>query len=489
MSSEMKRIVSRATALFVALALGVSLTLISVLTPSSVHAFPGGGQVQYRAIYMSTSVPGAPATYLVSFKPASTTSITGVIVDFCQTSPIIGDSNCGSPDNGATTETFDVGGATPTVTFAGTSSGLPVTNPAPATTTGLPGTWTASGIDQIGATGRYRTLKLVSGAGGSGALSTSTIYSFAITSMKNPKQDTPGTFYARIITYTNSTPGSGAISSYAPGNEGSGPDALDYGGFALATTNTINITAKVQETLTFCTSGAIPESGSLDPQHPLLDPMDGSATTIAAGGGNSCTSATTPNLNIGHGTNALVISNEQIDTASAFMQISTNATHGAVIRMKAGNSCSGTGNNAGLSVDGGANCAIPGIDNTAAGQLVTATPNTGNAAFGLFVNTGYLTTGVSASTGSIVPDPNYNDGTHTTTTNLPTPLVNDLYYGMDNTTDTLGVASTYGDKIADTGDAPCNTVNAQLVFAAIASLTTPAGIYQGSENLIATGTF
>lgn len=488
MSSEMKRIVSRATALFVALALGATLSIVSVLTPTVAHAFPKGGQVQNRAIYMSTAAPGAPATYLVSFKPASTTSITGVIVDFCQTSPIIGDSNCGSPDNGATTEKFDVGGTAPTVTFAGTSSGLPVTNPAPATTTGLPGTWTASGIDQIGSTGRYRTLKLVSGAGGSGTLSTSTIYSFAITSMVNPNQNTPGTFYARIITYTNATPGAGDIASYAPGTEGSS-DALDYGGFALSTTATINITAKVQETLTFCTSGAIPASGSTDPQHPLLDPMDGSAATVAAGGGNSCSNATTPDLNIGHGTNALVISNEQIDTASAFMQLSTNATHGAVVRMKAGNTCSGSGNNAGLSVDGGTDCAIPGIDNTAAGQLATAVPNTGNAAFGLFVGTGYLTTGVSASTGAIQPDANYNDGTHVTVSNLPTPAASDLYFGMDNTTDTLGVASTYGDKIADTNNAPCNTVNAQLVFGAIASLTTPAGIYQGTESLIATGTF
>lgn len=443
MSEEVKRLTRRASAAFGAVGLSAAILVASLLSaaPGTANAFTAsGGQVQSRAIYMSTSTPSATAQkYLVSFKPAATTSLKGVIVDFCSTSPIIGDSTCTAPTS------FTVG--TPTVTFAGTA-----TPNDPITTTGLPGSWTASSLNS------GRTLKLVDAGAGSGALSTSTTYSFVITTVTNPS--TVGTFYARILTYNSNA---GDIASYAPGTEGT-TNLVDYGGFALSTTNNINITAKVQETLQFCVVSADPSPGN----------------TCGTGG---FVSSNLPNLTIGHGSPVATIDNSAVDATTAYMQISTNATNGAQIRMHAGNSCASSSNNAGLSSNGGALCSIPGMDNTTASAMPTI-PNTGQAYFGLFVGTGYLTSGVAASTGTIAADANYHDPAHV---NEAAPDTG-LYYGMDNTV-ASGVISNYGDKIADTAGAPCNTVNAHLVFAAVASLTTPAGIYQGSESLIATGTF
>ena len=50
------------------------------------------------------------------------------------------------------------------------------------------------------------------------------------------------------------------------------------------------------------------------------------------------------------------------------------------------------------------------------------------------------------------------------------------------------VTGTYGDQIYSAA-APVTAIASQLAFAAEAANTTPAGVYQGNEILIATGTF
>ncbi len=450
MSNEIKSLTKRATAAFGALGLGAALTVAALLAPHAPMAVAltaSGGQVQTRAIYMSTSRPGATAqSYLVSFKPATTGTLEGIVVDFCSNDPIAGDT-CTAPNG------FSVG--TPTVNFGATSAGNPTTTG----TTALPGTWTPS------AAHTNRTLKLDNATGSS--LTAGTLYGFTITTVTNPDAtNTSPSFYARVLTYA--TDGTD-FTNYDGGTEGT---VVDYGGFALSTAATININVKVQETLLFCV---------------VTD------TTDPGTAGHTCSDSVyvtghTPDLTIGHGTNVKIIDNSQIDTATAFMQVSTNATSGAVIRMHAANACA----NGGLSSDSGTTCAISGLDNTTAGRLVTATPNTGNAEFGLYVGNGYATTGVATSTTNITADPNYHNASNVTepsTIGGPLTNVNDLWFGLDNTTNSGGVTGTYGDTIATTGGAPCNTTNAHLVFGAIASLTTPAGIYQGVESLIATGTF
>jgi len=291
-------------------------------------------------------------------------------------------------------------------------------------------------------------------------IAASTTFTLDFTGMVNPEYT--GTFYARLVTFAATDGSNGYTGGATTGAY------TDYGGFALSTVEQVTITARVMETLTFCVSG-----------EPIDNVTPGSDATVRSG----CVAAQTPSVDIGSGT-PRVLSAAQIDADSAWTQLSTNATGGAIIRMKATNTCA----NAGLSSTGGAACSIPGLTTSVApisANGETAAPMTaGTAAFGLFVADSTATTGVANSAGDLVlGDANYNDGTNTT---VATP--GSLYYGMDNRNVTEGVRSTYGDAIAaSTG--PVSQENNQLVFAATASLTTPAGIYTGNEILIATGTF
>jgi hypothetical protein len=211
-------------------------------------------------------------------------------------------------------------------------------------------------------------------------------------------------------------------------NPSSGGTVFDFGGVALSTANVISVTAKVQETLTFCVSQASP--------------------------GAACSGTSTPTVTLGHGSPAVIDSSVTDTNASVtptYMQITTNASGGAIVRMKSNNAC------AGLSSDGGTTCAIPPVGGTTASTIPA-----GTAKFGLTVGTG------AGGTGALTPDANY-------TTN----------YGMD----TSGVTSTYGDPIAATASAPATNMTSQLTFGATASPTTQAGVYTANLQLIATGTF
>lgn len=197
---------------------GVAAVTVSVAT-----LFPvlGGqaeaAQITSRSIQMSSSNQGATGTsYLVSFTTATTSTVQGIVVDFCDETPIIGDSTCTKPTG------FSVG--TPTV----------VVN------SGLSGTWTAGQLNT------NRTLTLTNASGGS--VSASTAVSFTLSTATNPTTDNHS-FYARILTYD--TPG--GATSYVAGTEGT---YIDYGGVALSTGKVINITARVMESLAFCVYNA-----------------------------------------------------------------------------------------------------------------------------------------------------------------------------------------------------------------------------------------
>jgi len=400
------RKLSRTTYAVTALIIAVA-GLLPVFTSGVAHAAPTGGQVQTRSIKLSDSRSGTVATsvtYDVKFNTASTYTIKGLIVDFCDSTstPIVGDSTCNTTNLGG----FTVG-ASPSVTLI----------------SGLTATWTASSLNS------GRTLKLVKSGGDSMNAGTPTTVEFTINGVHNP--NFTGTFYARVVTYDSDT---GDIASYAPGTEGS-TNAKDYGGFALSTANVISITAKVQETMTFCVSGVAPGPNC----------------------GQTGTAVTVPNLTIGHGANT-ILDSTQVDTSQAFTQLSTNANGGAVIRMR------------NTATSGGLNSGSNSIPANNSGGSTPAAIGAGVAAFGVFVSAG------SGGTGTITADSNYNDGTST-------------HYGMDTTTaGGANVLGTYGDAIASS-TAPVNNVQNDLTFAAQASNTTPAGLYTANIILIATGTF
>jgi hypothetical protein len=241
----------RLTYAFTATLLGAA-SISTLFLGSAAHAY---GLVSARSIQLSTSAASATAvTYKVTFTAATTGTMKGVVIDFCDNSPIIGD-DCTTPAG------FSVG--TPTVGNynAGMSSA---------------GTWTAASAF----TGRTLTLKNTTGVA---VTATTTILSFDLTTAANPNT-TNHTFYGRILSYANDS-GASSPDTYtgavAPVTNTTG--VVDAGGIALSTANQVTVTSKVQERLSFCVyTGANCAAGGsavtlgdtngvLDPAGPYVD--------------------------------------------------------------------------------------------------------------------------------------------------------------------------------------------------------------------------
>ncbi len=399
---------------------------------------------------------GVGVTYRVSF--TSKVRANSLIIDFCKEDPILNDT-CTKP-TGMTGASTAFAGVTGKISAANNWSLTPA-----AGQLRLNNTTPVSSTDSISQTGT--PLVPVSEA-----------QVFDITGMTNPDLTactvagvTNCTFYARIYSYGNNTFGN----YVSPTNVGT---VVDYGGIALSTSTVISITARVQESLTFCVTAA--------------DPV----TWLAAGSGaaNDCSAsevaAAPPALTLGHGTPTKILDNNQADTASIWSQLSTNATNGAVINLVNSNvSCGG------LSADNGATCAIPAVNGgsatPAAANAIEA--NAGTAAFGLFASDSFAATG--GGVGSVIPNAPYNTTGHE---KQAIPADPDTWYGMDTATaqangntpaTTPGnVTTTFGSIVAST-TSPTYHINTMYVFAATAALTTPAGIYSANLSMIATGTF
>lgn len=389
-------------------------------------ASPSGGSV--------TSGPGSGAgvTYRVSFTPANNAG--SMVIDFCDNDPIIGDT-C---DTATSLGAMNASAATLS-NVSGTAGGTGWTITATATQIKIKDDTSAHDI--VGSTPQV----------------------FDLTGITNPA--VTGTFYARMYTFSGNSWGTYA-SAASPGS------FVDYGGAALSINALITITARVQESLTFCLSKADP-SANWNTTHFCDDP-----NVVGNSGANL------PALTLGHavGGGTPVLDTQTVDTATMYSQLSTNATHGAIISLRNSNVNCG-----GLSADNGTTCAIP-----AAGATPTAF-TAGVAKFGLYVANGVIddaTNPTSPGTGSITASTHYNDGTAT-------------HYGMDITTATAAngaaggsvpatyngsVIGTFGSVLAYT-NAPCYKISNAYTFAATPSLTTPAGIYKSNMSMIATGTF
>jgi hypothetical protein len=353
-------------------------TGLSALAPQ----FAAAGQATERTVKLSDSTPGATGvSYEVSFKPTSTNAIGGIVVDFCGDSPIIGNSSCTYPS------TFSLG-TTPSVTV---NSGI-----------GTSG-WVTTNSLAGAATGGNKQILVLTNPTPQTPTGTTTAIVFTISGITNPSlvgvvQTT--TFYARIATFdtdTNTTAGYTAPTTVTRGATTSTTGLLDYGGAAMNVNTQVSITAKVQESLTFCAS-------KVDISNPLSDGTD------------SCSDAVAPIIEIGHGGPPLTLDNSAVDRATVYTQLSTNASSGAIVRMKATNSCA----NGGLSSTGGAVCNIPGI-NTGTTPAAIAV---GTAGFGLYVSNGATTTAVTTSSGTINADASYHDSSFTAWT--PQPLATTL---------------------------------------------------------------
>lgn len=440
------------------------------LAPGSAKA---ANQLSNRSIQLSDSAAsggsittgvgsGTSVTYQVSF--TTLTAADSLVIDFCSNDPIINDT-CTAP--------------TGMVATAATTSAI---------TGNIGGTGWAI-------TANASRVKLTDTVANAHPITVGAQI-FRLIGITNPS--TTGSFYARIYTWSNNTYG-GANSNPGPGNTGGtggydsaqnvGNNYLDYGGVALSTAAVIQITARVQETLTFCVTAADPDT--------WLAGSGGSAGDCSA----SEVAAAPPIIQLGHGAPTKILDANTVDLANVWTQLSTNATHGAVINMRNNNlTCTHPGAGAvggGLSADAGTTCAIPA---TNGGAATAAALPAGTAAFGLFACSYTPAVGVNG-VGSVTATAPYNDGIHVSTCNNagnnPTP--SNVWFGMDNTTSTAAggvvpatyngaVSGLFGSSVATT-TAPVYRADDRYMFAATASLTTPAGVYQANLSMIATGTF
>jgi hypothetical protein len=363
---------------------------------------------------------GTNVTYRVSFT-AIAASAQSLIIDFCSQTPLM-NASCTRPA-GMTTNAAALAAVSGDI---GTGWSIDTTPPNPLTQVNGRIMLTSDGAHDIAPGPQV----------------------FDLTGITNPS--TVGSFYARIYTFSNTTYGTYADPDAGVDPAGAG-DFVDFGGIALSTVNVITITARVQEQLTFCITKATGFTDCSD------------AAVSAA--------ANLPAIVLGHTVNGIqVLDSGAVDTGTINSQLSTNATNGAVVRMRNSNLTCG-----GLSADNGTTCAIPAIN---AGAATASAMTAGTAAFGLFVSSSTLgTNGI----GALTPTAAYHNGSHVT-------VPGDVWYGMDTGTANDNVTSTFGSTLCST-PSPVYRVNNSYTFAATAALTTPAGIYTANLSMIATGTF
>lgn len=268
-----------------------------------------------------------------------------------------------------------------------------------------------------------------------GTMTADTEVAVELAGITNPTD--AGSIYARVVTYEDDTDAAGYTST--------NPDVvgahIDEGGFAIAITDTVGVSGAVLETMTFCVAKiAITADCANAAANPPVLPL---GETVA-------------------GTDIVALTPGVVSTGSLYTQISTNAAHGATIRLKSNVACGG------LKRMGVATCDI-------APALTNGVSDT-TAAFGVKTATAAATSGVTSATGTLQPvdGSGYNNATYA------------LNYVGTNLT---GVTSTYGDPFLDTDGAPANNQNMELTFAASATNDTPAGLYSADISMIATGKF
>jgi len=190
--------------------------VLAIVLPSLVSA----ATVTERSIELSSSSKKATdVTYNVKFTASSTGAAGAFVVQFCGTTPLIGES-CDAPTGfSASSATTSTSGAT-----ISTKSANQVV------------------VDET--------------------IANSATVEVALDGITNP--DDAGTIYARIITYDNDTD----AKAYTDTNLGSG--VVDQGSVAISITDSVGVSGAVLETMTFCVSGG------QDDTHPEINPITAS---------------------------------------------------------------------------------------------------------------------------------------------------------------------------------------------------------------------
>lgn len=376
---------------FGALALAVALAA----TVPALSGQASAASVTSRAIKLSTSAVSATSvSHEITFNVATAGAVQGVVVDYC-TSPLPG-TVCTLPTG------FSVGAGTTTGSIAG-----------------MTGTWSGTSANS------NRTLVLSLGTPG-GSAAANAAASFTLTTGVNPSS--VGTFYARILTFATAA----AATAQAAANSGDGSSltgVVDSGGIAMSTAVQITLTAKVQESLTFCVYT-----------------------------GASCGTGTA--VNLGDTNGVLSSAGHFVDVTTRY-DIATNAANNAVVRLKGGLPTSGANTIASF------------------GTTATAPSTAGASQFGLC---NYQSTG-----SGLTPAAPYNHASCNTTTQTAGTGSTGGTGSAQFAFDTAATTSTYGDDLST--KTAGSTSQGTVAFAGFANTTQQAGVYASTYDFIATGTY
>ncbi|HEX8226795.1 MAG TPA: hypothetical protein VF572_02910 [Candidatus Saccharimonadales bacterium] len=253
------------------------VALLSSWLPGIASAY---GTLNQRSIQLSSTANGANNTsYNVSFTTTTNNQTIGsVVIKFCANTPIIGDG-CSAPNG------FDTNYSTLSLATTGNITGLSIA--------------TGAGASNTNTVVLTRTAAAVA----NGAV-TLTLGNGVTNGLTNPTTSNQ-TFYARIMTFASETPSLLAANETAL--------SIDAGGIAMSTANQLNVTAKVQEALTFCV-------------YTDVDCATG-GTGVTLGDINGVLESTTTTY-----------------TSTAKFDISSNAVAGVAVRLKGDTLKSGTFN-------------------------------------------------------------------------------------------------------------------------------------------------
>lgn len=374
--------------------------LVSAIKPQSTEAY---GLISNRYIRMSSSEV-SPASgnfniYSVGFTTTSGASVGSMVIRFCSNNPIIGDS-CTAPSG-----------------FNANKGSLAMVNPL-----GITG-WTL----QTSQGGNNELLFTRT----PGVVNTNTVVTFDLGNgttqgITNPST-TNSTFFARIMLFSSNSNTMPAIGD--DDNPPASGGATDAGGVALSTANVLNVTAKVQESLTFCLY---------------------TAANCATGGSA---------VNLGTSENVLAATNQVYTDATPKFDLASNALGGVAVRMK------------GDTLTSGAFTITPNGNSCVADSTTTSVEQ-----FGVRI--------VTYGTG------HYNgEATAGNTTSAGTTNNNDFScLAGAHKFDPTQANTTYGQPFVRTvGATDVSTTNFEL--AAKAAGTTEAGVYTTKLQFIATATY
>lgn len=426
----------------VALAAAAALVAASLIPALAGLNKVNAATVTERKITLSTSKTSTSATYDVSFKVASTTSILGIVVDMCQNSPLIGDS-C-TKTNGVT--------------------GSPVSGTISVSKNGGAGVAFNVDVDLAGSDSTSDGKLLLTHGTGITALAVGDTITLSFTAT-NPSAT--GTFYGRILTYATEA----GIDSYTAATPGT---HIDDGGVALSTANQLTVSARVQEQLQFCVGTTTVDDATTSLSADCAAAFTGSA-------GNSVDMGVLDNsaVYVSGPTNAATGDNGVNGAA----MVRTNANNGVIISFypEAG---TGTNHTRALRVSG-ATCdaAIPSTSNTDqcfnSADTTQAAFTAGTERFGMTIagtncgSTTAYTCAFASSSNKLVAGANWNGsgaGTFGTA---------EGFAWHENATATTIASST---SVVD-------DEALILKFGGTANITTPTGQYGVTSTYIATATF